>query len=253
MVLAQPGDLLAGRYRLRGVIGRGGMGVVWEAADELLDRDVAVKETVRPPELDDAEWHVLRDRSLSEARTAARLNHPNIVGMYDILQEDGRPWLVMQLVPFPSLSDEVRSSGPLSPARAAQVGLCILSAIQAANSAGVLHRDVKPDNVLLGPHNQVILTDFGLAITDGSPHVTSAGLIIGSPAYMSPEGVRGEPASPAADFWSLGATLYAAVEGRDPFERSGSAAVLTAVLTDEPDQSYRAGPLWPVISGLLRK
>jgi serine/threonine protein kinase len=253
MVPAQPGDLLAGRYRLRGVIGRGGMGVVWVAADELLNRDVAIKETVRPHELDDPEWDVLREGSLREARTAARLSHPNIVGVFDILEHDGRPWLVMQLVPFPSLRDVIRRSGPLSPAHAAHVGLSVLAAIQAAHSAGVLHRDVKPGNVLLGPDNQVFLADFGLAVTDGSPHTTKTGLVIGSPAYMSPERARGEPASRAADLWSLGATLYAAVEGRDPFERNGSAAVLAAVLTDDPDTPSEAGPLWPVISGLLDK
>jgi eukaryotic-like serine/threonine-protein kinase len=253
MVPAQPGDLIADRYRLRDVIGRGGMGVVWLAADELLDRDVAIKESVRPPEVDDAEWDILRERSLGEARTAARLNHPNIVGVFDILEQGGRPWLVMQLVPFPSLSDVLQRSGPLSPGHAARVGLSVLAAIQAAHSAGVLHRDVKPGNVLLGPDNQVVLADFGLAVTDDSPHATRSGLIIGSPSYMSPERARGEPASGAADLWSLGATLYAAVEGRDPFERNGSTAVLAAVLSDDPDAPYLAGPLWPVISGLLEK
>jgi len=253
MVPAQPGDLIAGRYRLRGVIGHGGMGVVWVAVDELLNRDVAIKETVRPPEFDDTEWNALRERSISEARTAARLTHENIVGVFDILEQDGRPWLVMQLVPFPSLDDVIHRSGPLSPGHAARVGLSVLAAIQAAHSAGVLHRDVKPANILLGPDNQVFLADFGLAVTDDSPHVTRSGLIIGSPAYMSPERARGELASRAADLWSLGATLYAAVEGRDPFERNGSAAVLAAVLTDEPDMPSHAGPLWPVISGLLDK
>ena len=253
MVPAQPGDLIGGRYRLLRVIGRGGMGVVWAATDEFLNRDVAVKETVRPPEFDDAEWDALRQRSLSEARLAARLSHPNIVGVFDILEQDGRPWLVMQLVPFPSLRDVIERSGPLSPAHAAQVGLTVLEAIEAAHSAGVLHRDVKPGNVLLGPDNQVYLADFGLAVTDGSPHATRSGLIIGSPAYMSPERARGDPPGPAADLWSLGATLYAAVEGRDPFARNGSAAVLAAVLTDDPDVPSLAGPLWPVISGLLDK
>jgi eukaryotic-like serine/threonine-protein kinase len=226
---------------------------VWAAADELLNRDVAIKETLRPYEFDDAEWDFLRERSLSEARTAARLSHPNIVSVFDILEQDGRPWLVMQLVPFPSLGDVVQRSGRLSPAHAAQVGLSVLAAIRAAHSAGVLHRDVKPGNVLLGPGNQVVLTDFGLAVTHGSPHSTRTGLIIGSPSYMSPERARGEPASPAADLWSLGATLYAAVEGRDPFERNGSAAVLAAALTDDPDAPSEAGPLWPVIRGLLHK
>jgi len=253
MVPAQPGDLIANRYRLRGVIGRGGMGVVWVAADELLGREVAIKETVRPHDFDDAEWDALRKRSLSEAQSAARLSHPNIVGVFDILEQDGRPWLVMQLVPFPSLRDVIQRSGPLSPGHAAQIGLSVLAAIRAAHSAGVLHRDVKPANVLLGPDNQVFLADFGLAVTDGNPHATRSGMVIGSPSYMSPERARGEPASGAADLWSLGATLYAAVEGRDPFERNGSAAVLASVLTDDPDAPSLAGPLWPVISGLLEK
>ena len=253
MASAQPGDLIDGRYRLRAVIGRGGMGVVWVATDEFLNRDVAIKETVRPHEFDDAEWEALRQRSFSEARLAARLSHPNIVGVFDILEQDGRPWLVMQLVPFPSLRDVIDRSGPLSPDHAAQVGLSVLAAIEAAHSAGVLHRDVKPGNVLLGPDDQVFLADFGLAVTDGSPHATRTGLIIGSPSYMSPERARGDPPGPAADLWSLGATLYAAVEGRDPFERNGSAAVLAAVLTDGPDAPSLAGPLWPVIRGLLEK
>ena len=253
MVPVQSGDLLARRYRLREVIGRGGMGVVWAATDELLNRDVAIKESIRPPDLDDAEWAELRERSLSEARTVARLSHPNIVGVFDIFEHDGQPWLVMQLLPFPSLRDVVQSRGPLSPARAAQVGLCLLSAIRAAHAAGILHRDVKPGNALLGPDDQVVLTDFGLAVSSGSPHATGSGLIVGSPAYMSPERARGWPAGPAADLWSLGATLYAAVEGRDPFQRGGTEAVLAAVLTSDPDAPLMAGPLWPVISGLLRK
>jgi eukaryotic-like serine/threonine-protein kinase len=250
---AQPGDLIDGRYRLQAVIGRGGMGVVWLGTDEFLHRDVAIKETVRPHDFDDAEWDALRERSLSEARLAARLSHPSIVAVFDILEQDGRPWLVMQLVPFPSLRDVIGRSGPLSPAHAAQVGLTVLGAIEAAHSAGVLHRDVKPGNVLLGPDNQVYLADFGLAVTDGSPHATRSGLIMGSPAYMSPERARGDPPGPAADLWSLGATLYAAVEGRDPFARNGSAAVLAAVVTEDPDAPFRAGSLWPVISGLLNK
>jgi eukaryotic-like serine/threonine-protein kinase len=245
--------VLAGRYRLQNVIGSGGMGIVWLAADELLSRDVAVKETIRPPDLDEAHWALLCERSLREARTAARLSHPNIVGVYDVLEHDGRPWLVMQLVPCPSLREVVRMSGPLSPALAARVGLQILAAIRAAHNAGVLHRDVKPANVLLDPDDRVMLTDFGLAVADGSPRVTTTGLILGSPAYMSPECTRGEPATAASDLWSLGATLYAAVEGRDPFERNSTVAVLTAISTADPDAPSRAGLLWPVISGLLRK
>jgi eukaryotic-like serine/threonine-protein kinase len=249
----EPGDLVAGRYRLRSVLGRGGMGVVWLASDELLHRDVAVKEILWPPQLDVAEQQLLRQRALREARTAARLNHPNLAGVYDVVEVDGRPWIVMQLVPYRSLSEVVRENGPLPPRRAAQVGLRVLEAIEAAHAVGVLHRDVKPGNVLLGPGDRVVLTDFGMAIADASPTLTTSGVLIGSPSYMAPERARGERATPATDLWSLGATLYAAVEGRPPFGRDGAMAVLTAIVTDDPDAPSRAGSLWPVISGLLRK
>jgi eukaryotic-like serine/threonine-protein kinase len=229
------------------------MGVVWLAGDELLDRDVAVKEILWPPQLDGAEQQALRQRALREARTAARLNHPNLVGVYDVVEDDGRPWIVMQLVPYPSLSEVVREDGPLPPKRAAQVGLRVLEAIEAAHAAGVLHRDVKPGNVLLGPGDRVVLTDFGMAIADASPTLTTSGVLIGSPSYMAPERARGKRATAATDLWSLGATLYAAVEGRPPFGRDGTMAVLAAIVTDDPDPPSRAGSLWPVISGLLRK
>ena len=250
---AQSDDLLSGRYRLRTVIGRGGMGVVWLADDELLHRDVAVKETIWPAHLDEAEQAKLRQRALREARTAAALDHPNIVKVFDVVEDDGRPWMVMQLVPFRSLGDIVRDDGPLSPAQTAQIGLRLLNAIEAAHAAGVLHRDIKPGNVLLGPDGRVVLTDFGLAVADGSPDLTTSGLILGSPAYMAPERALGEDAGPPADLWSLGATLYAAVEGRDAFRRGGAMAVLTAIVTAAPDQPERAGPLWPALSSLLRK
>jgi eukaryotic-like serine/threonine-protein kinase len=249
----EAGDLVAGRYRLRAVLGRGGMGVVWLAGDELLHRDVAVKEILWPPQLDAAEQQALRQRALREARTAARLNHPNLVGVYDVVENGGRPWIVMQLVPYRSLSEVVREDGPLPPRRAAQVGLRVLEAIEAAHAVGVLHRDVKPGNVLLGPGDRVVLTDFGMAIADASPTLTTSGALIGSPSYMAPERARGKRATPATDLWSLGATLYAAVEGRPPFGRDEAMAVLAAIVTDDPDPPSRAGPLWPVISGLLRK
>jgi serine/threonine protein kinase len=229
------------------------MGVVWLAGDELLHRDVAVKEILWPPQLDGAEQQTLRQRALREARTAARLNHPNLVGVYDVVEEDGRPWIVMQLVPYRSLSEVVREDGPLPPRRAARVGLRVLEAIQAAHAVGVLHRDVKPGNVLLGPGDRVVLTDFGMAIADASPTLTTSGVLIGSPSYMAPERARGERATPATDLWALGATLYAAVEGRPPFGRDGAMAVLTAIVADDPDPPSLAGSLWPVISGLLRK
>ncbi len=229
------------------------MGTVWRARDEVLHRDIALKEIRLPPQLDAVELDTLRRRALREARTAARLNHPNIVAMYDVLQEDGRPWIVMQLVPHRSLTEAVQADGPLSPSQGAQIGLQVLAALRSAHESGVLHRDVKPGNVLLGPGNQAVLTDFGMAIADGSPTLTTSGVLIGSPSYMAPERARGAPATPAADLWALGATLYAAVEGRPPFDRDTTIAVLTAVVSDDPDPPDRAGPLWPVISGLLRK
>jgi eukaryotic-like serine/threonine-protein kinase len=250
---AEPGALVAGRYRLGEVTGRGGMGVVWRASDELLHREVAVKEIIWPPQLGEAERGTLCQRALREARTAARLDHPSVIRVYDFIEDGGRPWIVMPLMRYPSLREVVRERGPLPPRRAARIGLQILVALQAAHAAGVLHRDVKPGNVLLGPDDQVVLTDFGMAIADGSTALTTSGVLIGSPAYMAPERARGEPATAAADLWSLGATLYAAVEGRPPFDREGALAVLTAVVSGMPDPPLRAGQLWLVISGLLRK
>jgi serine/threonine protein kinase len=229
------------------------MGVVWGATDELLHRDVAVKEIIWPPQLSEAEQDKLCQRALREARTAARLDHPSVIRVYDVVEDDGRPWIVMPLVHCPSLGEVVREHGPLPPRRAARIGMQILDALQAAHAAGVLHRDVKPGNVLLGPEDQVVLTDFGMAIADGSTALTTSGVLIGSPAYMSPERARSEAATPAADMWSLGATLYTAVEGRPPFNREGALAILTAVVSGPPDPPVRAGQLWLVISGLLRK
>jgi serine/threonine protein kinase len=249
----EAGRLLAGRYRLGAVIGRGGMGAVWRARDELLNRDVAVKEIVWPVQLDPAERETARRRAVREAQLAARLSHPNVVGVYDILEEDGRPCIVMELVPFRSLRDAVAEDGPMSPAEAARLGLSVLVALRAVHEAGVVHRDVKPANILLGPEGRVVLADFGIAKAADSPALTASGVLLGSPSYLSPERARGDRADAAADLWALGASLYAAVEGRPPFERDSVIASLTAVVADEPEPAPRAGPLWPVIEGLLRK
>jgi tRNA A-37 threonylcarbamoyl transferase component Bud32 len=229
------------------------MGVVWRARDELLGRDVAVKEIIWPPHMDPAEWDVARQRALREAQMAARLSHPNVVGVFDVVEEDDRPWIVMELLPYRSLRDTVLADGPLSPAQAAHVGLGILAALRAAHEAGVLHRDVKPANVLIAPDGRVVLTDFGIARAADSPVLTGTGVLVGSPSYIAPERARGGRAAAAADLWALGACLYAAVEGRPPFDREGALASLTAVVTDEPDPPSQAGPLWPVVRGLLRK
>ena len=225
------------------------MGVVWRARDELLGRDVAVKEIVWPPHMDPAERDVARQRALREAQMAARLSHPNVVGIFDVVEEEDRPWIVMELVPYRSLRDIVTEDGPLPPGRVARIGLGILAALGAAHDRGVLHRDVKPANVLIGPEGRVVLTDFGIARADDSPVLTGTGVLVGSPSYISPERARGDRAEAAADLWALGACLYAAVEGHPPFDRDGALASLTAVVTEEPDPPVHAGPLWPVISG----
>ncbi|GLY78181.1 serine/threonine-protein kinase [Actinoallomurus iriomotensis] len=245
--------LLKNRYRLGSVIGRGGMGVVWLASDEVLDRRVAVKEVVFPPGLPEDEQQTLRRRTLREARTNARLNHPNVVGLYDIVEDEDRPWIVMEYVPSRSLAETVRADGPFTPERAAAIGLQLLGGLRAAHAAGVLHRDVKPSNVLLAEDGRVVLGDFGIATAKGGSTVTSSGVLIGSPSYMAPERARGHKAGPESDLWSLGATLYTAVEGRPPFDRDSSVATLAALVMDDPDEPERAGPLWPLIRALLQR
>src|SRR5712675_1060596 len=249
----ETGRILAGRYRLGAVIGRGGMGAVWQARDDVLNRDVAIKEIVWPAQLDPAERETARRRAVREAQLAARLSHPNVVGVYDILEEDGRPCIVMELVPFRSLRDALVEDGPMSPAEAARVGLSVLAALRAVHGAGVVHRDVKPANILLGPGGRVVLADFGIAKAADSPALTISGVLLGSPSYLAPERARGGRAGAAADMWALGASLFAAVEGHPPFERDGVLASLTAVVADELEPSPHAGPLWPVIEGLLLK
>ena len=251
--MSASGDLIAGRYRLVSQIGRGGMGRVWLARDETLHRDVAVKEVVLPRDLAEAERYELRERTLREARAAGRLSHPNVVAVYDVIQAEDRPWIVMELVRSRSLYEVIRDVGPVPPRRAAEIGLAVLAALTAAHEAGVWHRDVKPGNVLLADDGRVVLTDFGLATYDGDGTVTRSGLILGSAQYIAPERARDGASGPESDMWSLGATLYAAVEGRSPYAREASMATLTALATQPPDPPRRAGPLAPVLLGLLRK
>jgi serine/threonine protein kinase len=245
--------VVAGRYRLSAVIGRGGMGVVWQARDELLSRDVAVKEMIWPPSLTDPEQRAACRRATREAQVAARLNHRNVVRIFDIVEEDGCPWIVMELLPYRSLLDVIQDEGPLAPVEAAKVGRQILAALRAAHSEGIVHRDVKPANILIGPGNRVVLTDFGIAWAADSPAVTTAGVLLGSPSYIAPERARGGHSGAPGDLWGLGASLYTAVEGHPPFERANVLASITAVVTDELAPATHAGPLWPVLSGLLRK
>jgi len=253
MGAAEQVRVLAGRYRLDSVIGRGGMGIVWHAQDQLLNRDVAVKELGWAPHLEDEEQEAARRGALREAQTAARLSHPNVVSVFDIITEDDRPWIVMEYLPYPSLRDIVREDGALTPVVTAHVGLGILAALDAAHSQGILHRDVKPGNVLVGPDGNAVLTDFGIARAADSQVTTTAGAILGSPSYISPERARAEKTGPPGDMWGLGATLYTAVEGHPPFERGSALATLTAVVMDEHAPATQAGPLEPVITGLLRK
>src|SRR3954451_252878 len=244
--------LVAGRYRLHEPVGSGGMGRVWVARDEILDRDVAVKEFVPPEWMTEAEKSRLRDRTLREARSAARLNHPHVVQIYDVVHADDLPWIVMEYVPSRSLYQVVNEDGPFTPLAAAKIGLDVLAALTAAHSAGVLHRDIKPHNVLIGNDGRVVLTDFGLAtfVDDGA--VTGPGLVVGSPQYVSPERARDGASTVESDMWSLGATLYAAVEGRSPYARESAMATLMSLATEEPDPPQRAGLLAPVLTGLLR-
>jgi serine/threonine protein kinase len=251
------GSVLGRRYRLLSQVGRGGMGRVWHAHDDLLHRDVAVKEVIFPPGLTASDREVLYERTLREARSAARLTHPGIVTVHDVVEEDGRPWIVMEFVRAPSLQEVIDGEGRLPVTRVADIGVQMLAALRVAHASGVLHRDVKPANVLLDSRadgsTRVVITDFGIARIDGDATLTQTGLVLGSPAYIAPERARGEGASPASDLWALGATLYAACEGRSPHDRVEAMAALTAVLNEEPDPPRYAGSLGPLMMGLLVK
>jgi serine/threonine protein kinase len=255
------GRVIAGRYNLQHPIGRGAMGVVWRARDQLLDRDVAVKEVVISAMIGADERRNAYQRTLREARTAARLSHRGVVAVYDVAEEDGRPWIVMELVPSQSLDQVLVVEGRLPAARAGRIGQQLLSALAAAHSAGVLHRDVKPSNVLIatnrtgdGWDERAVLTDFGIAQFEGDPRLTQTGMVMGSPGFTAPERIRGSDASPASDLWSLGATLYAAVEGRGPYEqRGGAITTMSAIINEDAPIAPHAGRLAPVIAALLRR
>jgi tRNA A-37 threonylcarbamoyl transferase component Bud32 len=246
-------NLIAERYRLVGQIGQGGMGRVWSARDELLGRDVAVKELVPPAGLTEPEMHALRERAIREARAIAMLDHPNVVRIFDVVFHGGEPWIVMELVASRSLFDTVRDDGPMPPDRVARVGLGVLAALRAAHRVGLLHRDVKPGNVLLAHDGRVVLTDFGLATAAGDAGMTSTGVVLGSPQYLAPERALDGEIGPAADLWSLGATLYAAVEGRPPYVRSSPMATLAALATELPAPPERCGPLRHALTALLQR
>ncbi|CAM5696732.1 serine/threonine-protein kinase [Streptomyces aurantiogriseus] len=247
------GRLIAGRYRLLAKLGHGGMGTVWRAKDEMVDREVAVKEPRIPDHLPERERANAFERMRREARAAARLDHPAVVNVHDVAVVDGQPWIVMELVHGRSLGSALQE-GTLSVREAARIGLEVLGALEAAHAAGILHRDVKPDNVLLGRHDRVVLTDFGIAQIEGETNLTDTGGFVGSPEYIAPERVLGQRPGPASDLWSLGVVLYAATEGVSPFRRSNTPATLQSVLNAVPAPPAAAqGPLAEAINGLLDK
>ncbi|GGQ81325.1 serine/threonine-protein kinase [Streptomyces pilosus] len=248
------GRLIAGRYRLLAKLGHGGMGTVWRAKDETVDREVAVKEPRVPDHLPERERSNAFERMRREARAAARLDHPAVVEVHDVAVVDGRPWIVMELVQGRSLGAVLQDEGTLSARESARVGLEVLGALEAAHAAGILHRDVKPDNVLLGRYDRVVLTDFGIAQIEGETNLTDTGGFVGSPEYIAPERVLGQRPGPASDLWSLGVVLYAATEGVSPFRRSNTPATLQSVLNATPAPPASAqGPLAEIITALLQK
>ena len=247
------GRIIADRYALKAPLGRGGIGVVWRAQDAVLGREVAIKEVVLAPTMPDKERHPTQARMLREARVAARLDHPSAVTLYDVVQDRGGTFIVMELVEAPTLAELVTEHGPLPPVRVAELGVQLAKVLEAAHAAGIVHRDVKPANVLVPERGRTKLADFGVASLRGDLQLTATGLVIGSPAYMAPEQARGEEAGPPADWWALGATLFYAVEGEPPFERGTSIATLAAVVNEPPRSPRRAGPLTDLLTALLAK
>jgi len=247
------GRTVAGRYRITHEIGRGGMGVVWLAHDQVLDREVAVKEITFGPQVSPTERAVLCERTLREARAAGRVDHPAVTRVHDVVEEDGKPWLVMEHVRSRTLLQLVQEHGPLRLDVVARVGLDLLDAVAAAHREGVVHRDVKPDNVLVDDAGRAHLTDFGIATTTGDSSLTATGTVLGSPSYMSPERATGQQPQPQDDLWSVAATLYCAVEGRPPYDRGEPVATLLAVVSDHPAPMVHAGPLQPVLAAMLAR
>ncbi len=245
--------VISGRYRLLEPIGRGGMGIVWRARDEVLARDVAVKEVRAPAGLEPTELERLYRRLEREAWAAARVSHRGVVTVYDVASEGGRPWIVMELVRGLSLADVLEAEGPMTPQRAAHIGEQVLAALRSAHDSGVLHRDVKPGNVLIANDGRVVLGDFGIATLEGSSSITMTGEVVGSPEFLAPERASGRDPGPASDLWALGIMLYTAVEGVSPFRQATPLETLRAVVDSELPPPRRAGALTPVLEGLLRK
>ncbi|MEV1068190.1 serine/threonine-protein kinase, partial [Streptomyces sp. NPDC050263] len=245
--------VIAGRYHLVSLLGEGGMGTVWRAHDKVLHREVAIKEVRAPAGLAADAVERMYMRLEREAWAAARVSHRNVVTIYDVAMEEGRPWIVMELVRGQSLADLLKDEGQLTAQRAASIGGEVLAALRAADEAGVLHRDVKLANVLMAKDGRVILTDFGIAVVEGSTALTMTGEVVGSPEFLAPERALGKPGGLASDLWSLGVLLYAAVEGSSPFRQNTPLSTLRAIVDSELPPPRRAGILTPVIEGLLLK
>ena len=243
--------IIADRYLLRGELGRGGMGVVWRGEDRVIGRPVAVKEMRLAENVGAAERAEFEERILREARIAGRLNDPAVVTVFDVVHDNGSVYIVMELVDAPTLSQLIRTAGPLAPAFVAEIGRQVLTALEAAHAAGVVHRDVKPSNIMIAPSGRAKLTDFGIAHAADDPTLTKTGMVVGSPAYLAPERLSGREATPASDIWSLGAVLFFAVEGKPAFERDTTAATLSAVVNEVPFLTRAHGPLAAAISGML--
>ncbi|MEV5690864.1 serine/threonine-protein kinase [Micromonospora globbae] len=250
---AAPGTTIGGRYELRSAVGNGGMGTVWRATDTLLRRDVAVKEVVLPPGLAPSDRDAMYERTLREARAAAAIQHPAVVQVYDVVTEGGRPWIVMELLDARSLADMVIEDGPVAPRVVAKIGIALLGALEVAHAIGVLHRDVKPANVLICSDGRCVLTDFGVARMPTDVQLTTPGMVLGSPHFISPERAMGQEFGPPSDLFSLGVTLYTAVEGRPPFDKGDPIETMHAVVEDPPAPPQRSGPLTAVLMGLLEK
>jgi eukaryotic-like serine/threonine-protein kinase len=248
-----PERQIANRYVLRALLGRGGMGSVWRAYDTLLHREVAIKEIGFPAGLPSSETHAIRARAMREARSAASLSNPHVVTIFDVVQEEERGYIVMEFVGAPTLADVVHKEGSLPPERAAEIGLEVLTALQAAHDRGIVHRDVKPANVMIPEGGSAKLADFGIASVKDDAKITATGIVLGSPQFMAPEQASGAATGPQTDLWALGATLYFAVENDFPFDRGETIPTLAAVVHDPPREMIRAGGLEPTIEALLAK
>lgn len=246
--------MIAGRYRLDARIGRGGMGVVWRATDQLLGRRVAVKELALDDSLSAEESRLQRDRTLREARAVAQLHHPHIIVVHDVVEDDERPYIVMELIDGGSLAERISANGPVDAREAARIGIDLLGALRRAHEAGVLHRDLKPANVLVeAGTDRIVLTDFGIAQVAGATTLTETGAFVGSPEYTAPERMAGARSGPESDLWSLGALLCTVLSGASPFRRDSLGGILHAVVVDEIRPPAQAAPLLPVVRGLLER